>query len=156
MYLLLFLLWVILNGRFDLEIILFGIAISTAVTFFMTKCLEYSPKEEKKLFKNTLRILMYIIVLIVEIIKSSLLVLKFILSKEVDIQPQIVFFKTPLKSEFLKTVLANSITLTPGTITLNVEGDVFCVHALDYTLADGFENSVFVKLLKEIEDRNDV
>ena len=48
-------------------------------------------------------------------------------------------------------LLANSITLTPGTITVSVEGDRFCVHYLDKELADGVEDSVFVELLKEME-----
>lgn len=50
-----------------------------------------------------------------------------------------------------KVILANSITLTPGTITVSVEGDVFCVHCLDKELAEGIENSVFVQLLERME-----
>ena len=50
-------------------------------------------------------------------------------------------------------LLANSITLTPGTITVSVEGNRFCVHCLDWELADGVEDSVFVELLKEMEEK---
>ena len=50
-----------------------------------------------------------------------------------------------------KVVLANSITLTPGTITVSVENDSFCVHCLDRELAEGMEDSVFVELLLEME-----
>ena len=57
-----------------------------------------------------------------------------------------------IESEFLRFVLANSITLTPGTITVDVDDNHFCVHALDYTLAEGVENSVFIKLLKKMEE----
>lgn len=156
MYILLFLLWLALNGRITIEIILFGIVISTGVYWFMVKCLEHSPKDDLKLVKNTFKIFKYSGVLFWEVIKSSITVIKFILTKKEEIQPQIVFFKVPIKNELLKTVLANSITLTPGTITLNVDEDVFCVHALDYTLAQGLENSIFVKLLQEIEEKNNV
>ena len=48
-------------------------------------------------------------------------------------------------------MLANSITLTPGTITVSVEGDKFLVHCLDKELAAGLEDSVFVELLEEME-----
>ena len=48
-------------------------------------------------------------------------------------------------------LLANSITLTPGTITVSVEGDHFFVHCLDRELAEGMEESVFVELLKQME-----
>lgn len=152
MFILLFLLWLALNGRVTQEIVVLGLAISGIVYYFMCKFLDYSPKGDVNMVKNALKTIKYIFVLLCEMIKSSFLVLKFVFAKDIEIQPQIVFFKVPLKNEFLKTILANSITLTPGTITLNVEEDVFCVHALDYTLAQGIENLVFIKLLQEMED----
>lgn len=91
-------------------------------------------------------------VLLVEIVKSSFAVIKIVFSKKLDIQPQIVFFEAPLKSDFLRTILANSITLTPGTITVDVDENRFCIHALDYTLAEGIEDSVFVHLLMKMEE----
>ena len=48
-------------------------------------------------------------------------------------------------------VLANSITLTPGTITVGLEGQEFYVHCLDKELAEGMENSIFVELLEKME-----
>ena len=63
-----------------------------------------------------------------------------------------VFFDVDIESEFLRFVLANSITLTPGTITVDVDDNHFCVHALDYTMAEDIENSVFVKLLVKMEE----
>ena len=153
MFILLFLLWVALNGKITLEIIVLGFFIIGLVYWFMCKCLEYSPTSELKILKNTFKAIKYVLVLFVEIIKSSFIVLKFTFAKELNIEPQIVFFKVPLKNEFLKTVLANSITLTPGTITLNVEEETFCVHALDYTLVEDIEKLVFIKLLKEMQDK---
>ncbi len=154
MFILLFLMWIILNGKFTLEIALFGLAFSGAIYYFMIKHLEH-VSNEFKLVKNFFRIVYYIIILVKEIALASFAVIKFILSRETEIQPQIVFFRVPLKHNFTKTMLANSITLTPGTITVNIVGDVFCVHAIDYTLAEDFENSIFVKLLKEMEDKLD-
>ncbi|MEG0020732.1 MAG: Na+/H+ antiporter subunit E, partial [Oscillospiraceae bacterium] len=87
-----------------------------------------------------------------DIIKSSFAVIKMTFITKIDIQPQIVFFDVPIKTEFLRVVLANSITITPGTITVNVEDNRFCVHALDYTMAEGIENLVFVKLLMKMEE----
>lgn len=152
MYLLLLLLWIALNGKFTLEIFIFGIIISSAIYAFMCKCLEYSPSSDKVLFTNVLHGITYIFVLLFEVAKSGITVLKFVLQKKIDIQPQIVVFRVPLKTEFLKTLLANSITLTPGTITVNVDGDVFYVHALDYTLVEGIETCTFVEILKKMED----
>ena len=56
-----------------------------------------------------------------------------------------------LKEEGYEVILANSITLTPGTITVSLEDNRFCVHCLDRELAEGMENSVFVELLKKME-----
>ncbi|MEG1862860.1 MAG: Na+/H+ antiporter subunit E, partial [Oscillospiraceae bacterium] len=117
------------------------------------KNLEYQPKSDLKLLKNIFRGIAYVFVLFWEIVKSSFSVIKIVYSKKLDIQPQIVFFDVPLKNEFLRTILANSITLTPGTITVNVEDNHFCVHALDYTMAQGFEDSIFVKLLMKMEEK---
>jgi len=52
-----------------------------------------------------------------------------------DVKPQIVRFKTTLRTEFGKWLLANSITLTPGTVTIKVEGDEFFVHAISHKAA---------------------
>ena len=155
MYILLFLLWVALNGRITAEILAFGAVIAAAVYWFMCRFLEYSPKSDIRFFKNFFRTLQYLFVLFEEIVKSSFAVIKIVFSKKLEIQPQIVFFEVPLKSEFLLTILANSITLTPGTITVDVDENRFCVHALDYTLADGIENSVFVHLLMKMEEAYD-
>ena len=51
-------------------------------------------------------------------------------------RPQMVRFRTSLRSEFARYVFANSITLTPGTVTLSVEGDKFVVHAISQKVAD--------------------
>ena len=152
MYILLFLLWVALNGKITLEIALFGLAIAGFCYWFMCKFLEYSPQKDVIFLKNLPAALMYIGVMFVEIIKSSILAVKIVYSPKIDIQPQIVFFEVPLKSEFLITILANSITITPGTITVDVQENRFCIHALDYTMAEDIENSVFVKLLVKMEE----
>ena len=78
--------------------------------------------------------------------------MKMILDKNFEPQPQLVHFESGLKETRHRVVLADSITLTPGTITVSVEDDRFCVHCLDKELAEGMETSVFVKLLKEMED----
>ena len=152
MYILLFLLWIALNGRITAEIALFGVAISAFVYWIMCRFLEYNPRNDLIFLRRLPLIIYYIFVLFVEIIKSSIVALKIVYSHKLDIQPQVVFFDVPLKSEFLRTILANSITLTPGTITVDVDDDHFCVHALDYTMTEGIDDSVFVRLLMKMEE----
>ena len=152
MYILLLLFWIILNGKITAEILIFGVVLSAAIFWFMCKYLDYSPKYELCVAKNFIWILTYFVVLVIEIFKSAIAVYKRVYSRKIEIQPQMVFFDVDIESEFLRFVLANSITLTPGTITVDVDDKHFCVHALDYTLADGIENSVFIKILKIMED----
>lgn len=152
MYILLLLLWIAINGKCTVEILIFGLIITTMIYIFMCKCLEYSPHSDTIVTKNILHMLIYLGALFVEVIKSGFAVLKFVLMPTIQFEPQIAVFHVNLKSEFLQTILANSITLTPGTITLNIENGTFYVHALDYTLAEGLQTSIFVKLLTKIED----
>jgi multicomponent Na+:H+ antiporter subunit E len=49
-------------------------------------------------------------------------------------------------------ILANSITLTPGTITVSLTDDHLLVHCLDKSLAEGMDDSVFVRLLQKMEE----
>ena len=62
-----------------------------------------------------------------------------------------MYFTSGLQTGAAKVILADSITLTPGTITVSVEGDRFCVHCLDWEFAEGMEASVFVTYLEEME-----
>ena len=73
--------------------------------------------------------------------------------KEV-VEPVLVKIHTNLKSEVARVMLANSITLTPGTITVSLRGQELLVHCLDKSLAEGMENSEFVKLLEALEEEN--
>ena len=70
-----------------------------------------------------------------------------------EMEPVIVKFRTKLRTEGARVMLANSITLTPGTITVSLEGDELTVHCLDVSLAEGMEDSAFVKLLEKIEGK---
>ncbi|MBQ8247420.1 MAG: Na+/H+ antiporter subunit E [Lachnospiraceae bacterium] len=151
MYLLFFAIWVIMNGRITLEVVLFGLVIATLMFAFVCKFMDYSIKKEVWLFKNFFLLLWYLIVLIVEILKANFAVVKMIFSVKYQIEPALVSFKSPLKTEFANFLLANSITLTPGTITVSSENGEFVVHCLDKDLAVGMDDSIFVHLLKKLE-----
>lgn len=152
MYILLLLFWIALNGKITAEILAFGVVLAAVIFWFMCRFLDYSVKYEMCIARNFIWILTYLVVLIIEMFKSAVAVYKRVYSRRIEIQPQMVFFDVDIKSEFLRFVLANSITLTPGTITVDVDDNHFCVHALDYTLAEGIEDSVFIKILKIMEE----
>jgi multicomponent Na+:H+ antiporter subunit E len=78
--------------------------------------------------------------------------LGILFTKGRKIHPVIVRFDSPLKKEFLQVVLADSITLTPGTITIRLNENGYEVHCLDESMAKGLNDSIFVKMLKKWED----
>ena len=151
MYLLYFLLWVIFNGNFTLEIAIFGIIIAAALFAFTCKFTDYSIAKEKKLIRNAFRILHYVIVLIIEIVKANLAVMHFILSEKEEIEPALVTFQPDLHTQIGRASLADSITLTPGTITVLLDDNTYTVHCLDESLAEGMDTSVFVDMIKKCE-----
>ena len=151
MYLLFLAVWLILNGKVTAEILLFGIVISAALFAFTCRFLDYSLRKELLLFRLIPFFIRYLWVLVKENFKANICVLKIIFSPDMQPEPGFVYFDTSFKTGTARMLLANSITLTPGTITVSVEGDRFCVHYLDKELADGVEDSVFVELLKEME-----
>lgn len=153
MFVFLLILWIIFNGKFTVEILLFGVAISAAVCAFLHFFLGYSFKRELKLLRILPNMIAYLFVLIAEIFKANISVLGFIMKGKDGVSPAICHFRTELKSKLAKTILANSITLTPGTITVSMHGDEYYVHCLDKTLAAGLNDSVFVKRLKKMEDK---
>lgn len=153
MLILFFVLWIIFNGKITTEIILFGVVISAAVFAFICKFMDYSLQKEKHLLQSFGFLLKYVTVLIVEIIKANLAVIHMILTDREVAEPVLMKFRTNLKSDSARVLLANAITLTPGTITVSLEEEEFVVHCLDKNMADGIEDSVFVRMLEEAEKR---
>lgn len=151
MFLLFLAVWLILNGKVTAEIFAIGVVISAALFYFMCRFMEYSLRRELLLFRLIPLFVRYFWVLVQEIVRANVCVLKIILSPELQPEPAFVYFETNLRTGLAKVMLANSITLTPGTITVSVEDNRFCVHCLDRELAEGMEESVFVELLEEME-----
>ena len=154
MFFIFFLIWIIFNGQFTFEIAAFGVVIAGLMYLFICKFLNYHPKTDLLLCKKFFLVLQYVFVLITEIIKANFAVIKMIMSSRYEIEPAIVRFKTDLKTTPARVLLANSITLTPGTITVSLEEDEYVVHCLDKELAEGINSSVFVTLLRKLERVN--
>lgn len=146
-----FLLWVIFNANFTLEICLFGIAISVALFAFTCKFMDHSLKKELFIYKISFLFVRYTFLLVKEIVKANFGVVHMILNQQEEIQPTLVKFRSDLKTNTAKAFLANAITLTPGTITVFLEGNEYTVHCLDESLADGINDNEIVKYMKKME-----
>ncbi|MCF0133197.1 MAG: Na+/H+ antiporter subunit E [Blautia sp.] len=151
MLLLFFAVWLIFNGQITTEILIFGVVISGLMFAFICKFMDYSIRREKILFMRSGYLLKYLVVLIIEIVKANIAVVRLILSSTEVCEPVMVTFKTTLRSKISRVILANSITLTPGTITVSLWEDELIVHCLDKSMAEGMDNSVFVEMLEKME-----
>ena len=152
MYVVFFLIWIIFNGQFTLEIAAFGLVISGAMYWFICKFMDYKPRNDLVLCKRVFLLIHYIIVLVKEIFKANIAVFKMVYSAKYQLEPAVVHFTANLNSTFARVLLANSITLTPGTITVSLNDNEYVVHCLDKELAQGIDHSIFVKLLERIEN----
>lgn len=151
MYVAFLALWIIFNGKITLEILVIGLMLCSALFAFCSKFMGYSFRRDLALLKRLPMAFQYVVILIIEILKANRQVLYFITTPRYQVEPQIVHFTCHLRTETARVILANSITLTPGTITVGLEGNEFYVHCLDREFAEGMEHSIFVELLEKME-----
>ena len=152
MFVLFFLIWVMFNGQLTAEIAAFGVVIAGVMYWFLCKFFNYKLRYDLFFWRKAPLLIQYLFTLIWEILKDNLTVFKMIYSAEYELEPAVVRFKTDLHSTFARVLLANSITLTPGTITVTLTDNEYMVHCLDKELAEGIASSVFVELLRKIEE----
>jgi len=130
-----FALWLALSSKLDLQGLITGGVVCLIVSFFAAHI--YSKLGLPPLsIKRVLFFLVYVIVLFWEIIKANFDVAYRVVHPKMPIKPGIVVIKTSLKSDIGKLILANSITLTPGTFTLDVIGDKLLIHWINVKAKD--------------------
>ena len=147
-----FLVWVIFNGRLTLEIAIFGAAVTAVVFAFVCRFMDYSLQKEFRFYRMIPGVFQYLYHLVREIVAANLQVSRLILTRKETMEPVIVHVHTNLKTETARVILSNSITLTPGTITVSLTDQELLVHCLDKSLSEGMEDSVFVRLLQKMEE----
>ena len=150
MFLLIFAFWLILSGKITFEIIWIGLLISILVFAFAHFFFGWSWRRERNAYILLPFCIVYAAVLVWEILKANIAITPYIFGKK---KPDgvIVKFDSGLSSRAANVFLANSITLTPGTITLEQNDSLFTVHCLHGEMAEEIEASVFVKLLLHME-----
>jgi multicomponent Na+:H+ antiporter subunit E len=147
-------LWLVLTLSVDIYNILIGIFAALIVTLLFGN--RFLSEWQK--FYNPLRYLwgvVYVAVLIWECIKANFDVAYRVLSPTMPIKPGIVKVRSSLKTDIAKTFLANSITMTPGTITVDVIDNDFYIHWIYVSSRDPevYSKKItgrFEKLLKKV------
>ena len=123
-------------GKFDLFHAALGV-ISCLIVTFLTGDLLFKETRKGR-GAEVIRFIAYIPWLIYQIILANFHIARLALSPKMSalINPQLIRFKVNLKSDISKVTFGNSITLTPGTITADIQGDEFLVHGLDQPVTD--------------------
>lgn len=124
----LFVFWLALSGHYNSLLLSFGIA-STVLVVWLSGRMDIVD-EEGVPYQIWFRTLLYLPWLLKEILVANLAVAKIILDPKLPISPSIVVFHGSQATDIGRALYANSITLTPGTITTGVEGQEYEIHAL--------------------------
>ena len=151
MFFVLFILYLLFSGSFAPKNMLIAACVALLITLFSVKFMGYRPKKCGAVLRKTLPAVRYFALLIREIVLSNFAVLRLLWRRE-EPSPKLVRFKSPLSGEGKETLVANSITLTPGTITVDLENGEYLVHALDASLAEGIEDCAFFRAAKRWEE----
>lgn len=134
-------LWWVLSGYTKILLISLGV-VSVLFAAFVARRMNVVDDESHP-FHLSMKLVRYWGYLLWQIVVSNIKMVQIILSPNPDINPRIVTVKITQNSALGKVVLGNSVTLTPGTVTLEIEGDTMVVHALNEATALDIERGSF-------------
>ena len=137
-FFILYLHWILWSGKFDAFHLSLGVISCALVTFMSHDLYLKREKLSSRIIVESIRFIKYVPWLLYQIVLSNIHVASLVLSPKMNIDPKLIRYKTKLKSEVSMTVFANSITLTPGTITADISDGEYIVHALSGKVADDF------------------
>ncbi len=124
-FILLFIVWIGLTNSLDIQELIVGVLITFIITKFFT------GSKRLHLGKLTLKYLKFIPIFLKNLVQSNIAVAKIVLNPKLPINTGIVKLSTNLKNDYDKLVLANAITLTPGTITVELRDKELFIHILN-------------------------
>jgi len=144
--------WVILNSRLTVEVVAIGIVVSFFMSIFTYRLIGLSFQKEWQVWtKHGVHLFSYFALLLRDIVRSTFQMVRIVLSPKIEIHPQIVYFNTPVEWSFSKVLLLYSIMLTPGTVMFELEDGRVGIHAIDPSMAENINDSVFIHKLRKIE-----
>ena len=155
MFISMFVFWMILAGRTEVKFIVYGL-ITAAVTSWVTYPLLLVPNKAgtKKYFVfgvNPFKFVGYAIWLFWQLLLANVDVFLATTSQELQIDPKVVRFRFTADNPMAYVMVANSITLTPGTVTVNVTDDgLYEIHALTVAAADGIYSGSCAKRVADL------
>lgn len=152
-FVLLMIIWVIFSGKDDWFHLSLG-AISCAIVTLMSSDMVFADRQASVglRIKQGVRLLCYLGWLLWQILLSNIHLLRLAIVGKRGLSPQIIRYHTELSSDFEKFMLANSITLTPGTVTMKIIGQTFYIHAISDIAAKGLDGEMERRITKIFAD----
>lgn len=147
--------WMLLSGEFSFILILSGI-ISSLIVSYMSHDLLTGKSDLKLGLIRFIRFFKYLPWLFGQIVLANLDLVYRTLHPKLPINPKIIKFKNNLKTEIGMVTLANSITLTPGTITIEVNENEFIIHTIAEETAQSLISGEMQGRVKKIEGTDNV
>lgn len=141
--------WILLTWSFDWQEVIVGLVVSLFISVIFKRY--YRIKFGRNFLVGLFKFLfVYVPVFTWEMVKANVDVASRLWSSKGNVRPGFVKVKTELKGDVEKLLLANSITLTPGTITMDIVGDELYVHWIDVAGLDNESKKVFYGRFEKI------
>ena len=130
--------WLVLSGHFDALHVAYGVVCSALVAQLSAGLL-FTETPSRRMLSAAWGAVRFLPWLLVEIVLANLHVV-YLVCRPGRLRPQVVRFRTRLRGDVARVLLGNAITLTPGTITLDIDDDEFVVHAVSDVSADSLRS----------------
>ena len=144
-------LWLMLSGIYKPMLVGFGI-LSVALVMVIVRRMDRIDGDQVSIAIKPVKFFLYLTWLLIEIAKSNWSVTKIILARTMPIRQNLFEVPYSQKSDLGQVIFANSITLTPGTLTIETEAGDFLVHALSYSPTDMDDLADMDRRVSEIEN----
>jgi len=144
--------WLLISGMYDTFHLVVGVFCCFLVTVFSHDLLFYGHPDAAWLV-DILKVMAYFPWLFYQIVLASVEITYIVLHPRMleIIDPRLVRFRTRLRNTLSRVTLAQSITLTPGTITVNMSGNEFTVYALTQSSAEGLPGEMETRIARALE-----
>ena len=145
-----FIFWILLSGEFTFILITSGV-VASLITAYLSHDIFIGKADLKTETGRVFKFIVYIPWLLWEIILANVEIAYLVLNPKPLIDPQLVHFKNDLKTDLGIVTLAHSITLTPGTVTVEANREEFIIHAIWQKSAEGIIGGEMQRKVKKIE-----
>lgn len=151
LFVLLFAFWMILASVFNVSEVILGLLTAFMIVLYSMDLVFTKHEASKITFKTMKWFLILLIRLIKEMVIANIHVAKIVLSPSLPVDPGFVTIKQPLKKPLNQALFGNAITLTPGTLTVDMTSEEIVVHGLKKVYVHDIEESGFKKAFEKLE-----